>query len=216
MRKEMNPSLRRYVPLMDMLGAVFGEDCELVLHDLREPEHSVVYVVHGQVTGREVGQGIEHLVREVMSAGPLTQDYAVNDYFRKKGKLIRSSSLFIRDDEGKLIGALCLNLDTTKITQQLEFLKSFLPETPQPEPAAPKERKRVEDMVMSLVDHILDGCDVRLLSREERIDKIRFMDQRGIFQVKGSIDQVAERLGINRVTVYSYLDEVHKKDKVSE
>ena len=216
MRKEMNPSLRRYVPLMDMLGAVFGEDCELVLHDLREPEHSVVYVVHGQVTGRETGQGIEHLVREVMSAGPLTQDYAVNDYFRKKGKLIRSSSLFIRDDEGKLIGALCLNLDTTKITQQLEFLKSFLPETPQPEPAAPKERKRVEDMVMSLVDHILDGCDVRLLSREERIDKIRFMDQRGIFQVKGSIDQVAERLGINRVTVYSYLDEVHKKDKVSE
>lgn len=49
------------------------------------------------------------------------------------------------------------------------------------------------------------------LSREERIEKIRFMDSRGIFQVKGSIDQVAGRLGINRVTVYSYLDEVRGK-----
>lgn len=37
------------------------------------------------------------------------------------------------------------------------------------------------------------------------------MQERGIFQVKGAIDQVAKKLGINRVTVYSYLDELKKK-----
>lgn len=56
----MNPLLKSYVPLMDMLGATFGQDCELILHDLADPEHSVVYVVNGSVTGRKVGQGIEH------------------------------------------------------------------------------------------------------------------------------------------------------------
>ena len=54
-------------------------------------------------------------------------------------------------------------------------------------------------------------CETSALSREERIAKIRFMDTRGIFQLKGSIEQVAERLGVNKVTVYSYLDEVRGK-----
>ena len=42
------------------------------------------------------------------------------------------------------------------------------------------------------------------------MEKIRFMKERGIFQVKGSIEQVAKRLGITKVTVYSYLDELRK------
>lgn len=89
-------------------------------------------------------------------------------------------------------------------------MKSFLPESPQKE-KAPAPQNRVEDMVSSLIDKILDGCDVRLLTREERLDKIRFMEKRGIFQVKGSIDHVAESLGITKVTVYSYLDAIRKK-----
>ena len=208
----MHPLLKRYIPIADMLNATFGEDCEVVLHDLADPEHSVVYVANGQVTGRALGQGIEHLVREVMQADGPEQDFAVNDYFHKGGRLIRSSSLFIRDDAGKLIGAMCINLDTTKITQQIAFLQSLMPSPPKKETDnAPKDISRVEGMVLSLIDNILAGCDVRLLTREERIEKIRFMQQRGIFQVKGSIEQVAKRLGITKVTVYSYLDELRKK-----
>ena len=49
------------------------------------------------------------------------------------------------------------------------------------------------------------------MTREKRIELIRFMDQRGVFLVKGAIDRVAEKLGISKVTVYSYLDEVRGK-----
>lgn len=207
----MHPSLKRYIPLADMLTATLGEDCEVVLHDLADPEHSVVYVANGRVTGRRIGQGIEHLVREVMQSEGPEQDYAVNDYFHHHGRLIRSSSLFIRDEENCLIGAMCINLDTTKITQQITFLQSLLPKPPEPSIMHKhKNVNRVEDMVVSLVDNILDGCDTRLMTREERMEKIRFMKERGIFQVKGSIEQVARRLGITKVTVYSYLDELRK------
>nr|WP_255448733.1 helix-turn-helix domain-containing protein [Selenomonas sp. mPRGC5] len=61
------------------------------------------------------------------------------------------------------------------------------------------------------MDNILADCETSALSREKRIAKIRIMDTRGIFQLKGSIEQVAERLGVNKVTVYSYLDEVRGK-----
>jgi len=41
---------------------------------------------------------------------------------------------------------------------------------------------------------------------------IRFMEQKGIFLIKGTIDRVAEKLKISKVTVYSYLDEIKEKN----
>ena len=37
------------------------------------------------------------------------------------------------------------------------------------------------------------------------------MEQKGIFLVKGAIDKVALRMGISKVTVYSYLDEIRNR-----
>ena len=208
----MNPKLNSYIPVANMIAKTRGAECEVVLHDVADPEHSVVYVVNGHVTGREIGQGFEHFVKNALEQGNTTEDFVANDFFRKKGKLIRTSSAMIRDDAGKLIGALCINIDMTRMLQQSEYIQSFLPQT-QEKPAVRKADcpDRVEDMVFSLIDNILSDCETATLSREERIAKIRFMDTRGIFQLKGSIDQVAERLGVNKVTVYSYLDEVRGK-----
>lgn len=208
----MNPKLKAYIPVADMIAQTWGAECEVVLHDVADPEHSVVYVVNGTVTGREIGQGFEHFVKSALEKGGTSEDFVANDFFRKKGKLIRTSSAMIRDEEGKLIGALCINIDMTRMLQQAEYIQSFLPQAQ--EKQAVKKRvspDRVEDMVFSLIDNILADCETAALSREERIAKIRFMDTRGIFQLKGSIEQVAERLGVNKVTVYSYLDEVRGK-----
>lgn len=208
----MNPKLKSYIPVADMIARTWGAESEVVLHDVADPEHSVVYVVNGHVTGREIGQGFEHFVKSAMEQGDTNEDFVANDFFRKKGKLIRTSSAMIRDDEGKLIGALCINIDMTRMLQQAEYIQSFLPQVKE-KPTVKRDVSpdRVEDMVFSLIDNILADCETSALSREERIAKIRFMDTRGIFQLKGSIEQVAERLGVNKVTVYSYLDEVRGK-----
>ena len=206
----MNPKLKAYISMADMLAETFGDECEVVLHDITDPEHSVVYVANGTITGRKTGQGFEHFVKTAITQG-VEKDFVANDFFQKNGKLIRTSSSLIRDDDGKLIGALCINLDMTHTQKQIAYLQNFLPKPKPPISNSDGKGKRVEEMVLALVDNILAGCDVTNLSREERIEKIRFMDSRGIFQLKGSIDQVAERLGFNRVTVYSYLDEVRGK-----
>ena len=212
---EIKQELRPYVPLAQMLVQTLGPDCEVVLHDLDTPAHSVVYVENPSVTGRKVGESFDQLVRQVILSDDLKENFVANYYFTApNGKYIRSSSLLIKDARGNLTGAMCINLDTTRITQQMAFLQSLMPKPPEPVAAHETQHgNRVEDMVMSLVDNILAGCDVRLLTREERLEKIRFMQKRGIFQVKGSIEQVAKRLGITKVTVYSYLDELRKKSQ---
>ena len=40
------------------IASQFGPDCEVVIHDLKtnEPEHSIVYIENGHVTGRGIGE----------------------------------------------------------------------------------------------------------------------------------------------------------------
>ena len=52
----MKPILAPYVPIADLVAKTFGEDVEVVLHDLSDPQHSVVYVANNKVTGRQVGE----------------------------------------------------------------------------------------------------------------------------------------------------------------
>lgn len=63
---EIKQELRPYVPLAQMLVQTLGPDCEVVLHDLDTPAHSVVYVENPSVTGRKVGESFVQLVKQVI------------------------------------------------------------------------------------------------------------------------------------------------------
>ena len=210
---EMRPIFLPYVSIADMLTQTFGSDCEVVLHDLNDPEHSIVYVSNGTVTGRRPGDSFDQLVRQVILSDGRKDDYAANYYFTApNGKRIRSSTVFIRDADGRLEGALCINLDTTRLTQQIAYLQSLLPQPREPEPEPPEPQTGAEHvavMIENLMDRIIG--DEPPLTREARLEKIRFMDSKGIFLMKGSIEKAAEKLGVNKVTIYSYLDEVRGK-----
>ena len=210
---EIRSVLKPYLPIAEMLAATFGPDCEVVLHDLAAPERSVVYVANPSVTGRKIGDSFDQLVRQVILSHELREDYVANYYFTaKNGKRIRSSSLLIRGADGKLEGALCINLDTTRVQAQLDFLQSLLPQPPKEDaPEAPAEPEHISVMIENLMDGIVGGADGAALTREQRIEKVRFMEEKGLFLMKGSIEKAAEKLGVNKVTIYSYLDEVRGK-----
>ena len=49
--------------------------------------------------------------------------------------------------------------------------------------------------------------------RDDKVALIRFMDQKGLFLIKGTVEKVAKRMGISKVTVYSYLDEIKEEKR---
>lgn len=219
------PELAQYIPLAEMLVLTFGRDCEVVLHDLRTPEKSVCYVANGHVTGRKVGESFNHLISQALIASGNSQDILANYYFRHQKKLIRSSSLFIRDKDGVLLGALCINIDTTRLTDQLQYLTSMLPGIDHaPSSIQPtgfsldsidptNVSRNMLDVVTSLIETIVSQTK-RPFTRQRRLEIIRFMDSRGVFQMKGAVDIVADRLEMSRVTVYAYIDEVRKTESL--
>lgn len=212
----MHPILKQYIPIANMLVQTFGEECEVVLHDLRTPKQSVVYVANNKVTKREVGQSFQHLVPQVILSDTLKDDVVSNYYFTTDdGKLIRSSSALIRDENEIIIGAMCINLDTSRVTQSIAWLESMLPNRtlPTQQNELVEKPEHITEIVTSLIDNIIKDINVSELKREDRIELIRFMDSKGIFMMKGAIEQVAEKMNITKVTVYSYLDEIKGKNR---
>lgn len=211
----IKPILAQYIPLAHMIAQTIGDDCEVVLHDLENPQQSVVYIVNNRVTGRQVGQSFDHLVPQVILSKKLDHDIVTNYYFHTAdGRLIKSSTALLKDFGGKVVGALCINIDTTKISQQIEWLQSLMPgseENAAPAEVSQEELTHVSEIVTDLIDKIIGNKDMARLRREKKLELIRFMDQRGIFLLKGAVDQVGSRMGISRVTVYSYIDEVRGK-----
>ena len=211
----IKPILAQYIPLAHMIAQTIGDDYEVVLHDLENPQQSVVYIVNNRVTGRQVGQSFDHLVPQVILSKKLDHDIVTNYYFHTAdGRLIKSSTALLKDFGGKVVGALCINIDTTKISQQIEWLQSLMPgseENAAPAEVSQEELTHVSEIVTDLIDKIIGNKDMARLRREEKLELIRFMDQRGIFLLKGAVDQVGSRMGISRVTVYSYIDEVRGK-----
>lgn len=52
------------------------------------------------------------------------------------------------------------------------------------------------------------GKRIDAMSRSERQQLVRFLDERGTFELRKSVERVADMLGVSRFTVYNYLDAI--------
>lgn len=213
----MNKELEHYFPIAEMLGKTFGGHCEVVIHDLSVPQNSVVYTINNQVTGRQIGQPFDHLVKQVLLSKNFNREYAANYTIHEQdGRQIKASTVLLRNSAGVVIGAMCINLDITAVRNYSDFINDMLfTEPEEPTPDTPDEmipEKHINDIVVDIIDKIVGNTPPNEFERQERLNIIAFMDSRGLFLVKGAVDRIAEKLGISRVTVYSYLEEVRKSN----
>lgn len=210
----MNPILENYVAVANMIADTFGDHCEVILHDFSIPQNSVVYTRNNVVTNRQVGQSFtEYFVKEVLLSRKFRDDVSAN-YIMKgaQGQTIKSSTVLIRDDGGKVIGSLCVNLD---ITYMKDLMDQFISMMGIEEPTEETEKEvavlpNIQEIVDDIIEHTIGDQNMEELSRDQKIDLVRFMDDKGLFLIKGAADKVAERMNISKVTVYSYLDEIRK------
>lgn len=208
--------LKKYIPLANMIGDMFGKNCEVVLHDLTSPTRSVIYVCNNSVTGRKIGDPFDHLIKDVLLSAEMEDDFRSNYLFiEETGKKIKSSTWLIRNNDNRVIGALCINFDITNFEIFSKELKDFIYIKPERNKNIPEDLDRmsnVKQVLNDLIEGILADINHETINRKKRLDLISFMDQKGVFMVKGAVEKVAEKMNISTVTVYSYLDEVRKKN----
>ena len=213
------PNLNR---LVQMLAAQFGRNSEIVLHDLtKEYEHTIVAIENNWITGRNIGDGGTNLGLEVLR-NPPSANGDIYNYFNKTpdGMTLRSSTLYLRDDKGKVIGSLCINTDITGILDLQESLRGLA--------MLPKEQERnVEEVFANRVDDLVDyffaqsekiiGKPVAEMTKEEKIEVLRYLDSKGFFLINRSGDEACKFLSMSKFTLYKYLGIIRgKPDKEIE
>lgn len=214
----VDPERSPLVPVLEALHKTLGSCFEGVLHDLSDPEHSLVYVV-GEVTGRTAGAPITDLVLRVLRThGNEAPDLIGYETRTRDGRRLKSTTVFLRNSGGKIVGCLCLNLDLTKFDLAVAALGELTNTSNVEAVLSPEGQgggggetfaQTVEEVLAQLVGQVLEkaGKPVPMMEREDKIRVVQQLDRRGAFLVRGAVEYVANMLGVSKYTIYSYLEE---------
>lgn len=210
-----------YKRLGHAIALQFGEGCEVVIHDLKakDPDHSIVWIENGHVTGRKVGDGPSHVVLEALRADAGKIDDRLS-YLTKtaSGKIFKSSTIFIRDTAGDLSGIFAINFDITMLRAAQGTIQWICGV----EPTAPSEPEPIVRNIADLLDDLLAqsvalvGTPVPLMSKDDKVRAIRYLNDAGAFLITKSGPKVCKYFGISKYTLYSYLDEAKTMSEEDE
>ena len=125
--RELRAEFGPYLPLMDFLAELLGPRTEVVLHDTSDLDRSIVALTNGHVSGRTVGGPATDLVLKVLQNHEHDdQDYLANYLAESRtGGAFRSSTFFIRDAGGEVVGMLCVNIDDEPLTRARDLLDAI-------------------------------------------------------------------------------------------
>ena len=123
---------------------------------------------------------------------------------------LKASTVFLRDGRGSVIGALSINYDLTETLLLSGALERFSRRTPvESAAAAPIGGNGVGGQIEEAFQEAADavGRPAPLMAREQKVRVVQDLERRGIFLIKGAVDEVARFLGVSRYTVYNYRKE---------
>ncbi len=210
----ISPTLAALATIAQGLAATLGDRCEVVIHDLSDwsnLDHTILTIA-GDITGRQVGGPPTDIVLRKLRAQDQLPDVMIYTSTTRDGRVLKSSTTFIRNERGKVVAAFCINLDITQLLAAKAALDSFC--------LVGQENVRLDSpevfgsVVAETLDGMLDdairasGKLIPHMDKEDKVGVVRYLERRGGFLIRGAVDQVARRLAVSRYTVYNYLNEV--------
>jgi predicted transcriptional regulator YheO len=104
--------IEQVLRIAEGLGAMFAPFTEVVVHDLRTPEHAIL-AIHNNLSGRAVGDPATELGLARIADDDFPQVLANYANRFADGRTAKSTSIGIKDSSGHYVAALCLNADVT-------------------------------------------------------------------------------------------------------
>ena len=198
------------------IASQFGPNCEVVVHDLSQhPDHTIVAIENGHVSGRKVGDGASNVVLERMEH----QDREAQDHLSyltrtPDGKVLKSSTIYIRNSRGNVTAILAINFDISALMMAAGAVRDFI-SVQEPQQAEPETIVNINNVLEELIQQSVSlvGKPVALMNKEDKVRAIRFLNQNGAFLVTKSGDKIAKYFGISTYTLYSYIDTKQQEGK---
>lgn len=190
------------------LAAQFGNDCEIVIHDLKKNliDESIIYIENGHVSGRELGGAPSQIVLDTIKHHENVTDKLNYLTRADNGHILKSSTIFIKDED-EIRYILGINYDITnllacKTTLDNILINNMEDNTP----------KHINNNVNELLDELIDqsiklvGIPVAAMTKDDKIKAIKYLNDSGAFLITKSGDKIAKFFNISKYTLYSYVD----------
>lgn len=220
--------LEQYIPLVSYIHEIVGSDCEVILHDTNQPDSSIIALA-GNLSKRHLGGPLTDLALEVLQSKSYLTEAHITNYksMLQDGRICRSSSYYIKDTEGKLIGMLCINIlvsDLIDIRNKIDGLiglkdLSTLIAPTSVKPAKQEERlgQNIDELMGTLISEVLNNYsgDTAELSPRVKESIIAELEKKGVFLLKGGVMEVAKSIEMSEPSVYRYLAKIKHEDRTS-
>ena len=199
----------------------FGNDCEVCIHDLQanDLEHTICYIINGHVSGRKIGDGASKIVLETLEAlkkGDNVSDHLGSRTHTSDGRILKSSTIFLKDESGKYRFILGINHDMTDFINAQSALSSIVENI---EAAGEDIYGQIPLSVNDLLDNLIEqsvklvGKTPALMTKDEKVKAIKFLQDAGAFLITRSGDKISQFFGISKFTLYSYIDQAKAVDE---
>lgn len=203
--------LQRYIPLVDFIADICGQNYEVLLHDVTKPDASVVAIRNGHHSGRTVGSPMTDLALKILKNKSYEdKDYIANYNGSTREREFFSSTFYIKN-EGRLIGMLCINNDMTPLNDFRNAFAAFVSMF-QFGNEASEYTETIGNPLTSLANSIISktiasfNVPPKRMSSEEKQQIVQQLNDQGVLMLKGAVAEIAEQLYISEGTVYRYIN----------
>ncbi|MER9947294.1 helix-turn-helix transcriptional regulator [Mesorhizobium sp. M0047] len=185
------------------LGETFAPFCEVVVHDLTDPSHSIVEI-HNSLSQRAVGAPATELGIARISDPAYPQVIANYANSLNDGRQLKSTSIGIKGSDGEYVAALCLNLDLS-LFQNLQAMLGRFASVDTSIVAAETIQTAGADTIRLKIDEFaaVRGTTPRSLSLDDRKTILQELKAGGFLEIRRAPEIIATHIGISRATVYA-------------
>ena len=214
-------TLESLVMIAHGIARQFGNDCEVCIHDLQanDLEHTICYIINGHVSGRKIGDGASKIVLETLEAlkkGDNVSDHLGYRTHTSDGRILKSSTIFLKDESGKYRFILGINHDMTNFINAQSALSNVVENI---ETTGEDIYGQIPLSVNDLLDNLIEqsvklvGKTPALMTKDEKVKAIKFVQDAGAFLITRSGDKISQFFGISKFTLYSYIDQAKAVDE---
>ncbi|QBS38834.1 transcriptional regulator [Nocardia sp. CS682] len=188
------------------IGRMFPGLCEVVLHDLRNPQHAI-RAIENNLSGRQVGDS----ATELGLARIADPDYpsVIQNYPNRfpDGRPVKSTSIGIKNRQGRYVAALCLNLDVSSLSPLTRTLANLVAtEVAHGGEVLETLRDRTSRELRETIEAFAAARShtPRSLPVDAKRELVKQLRRDGYFESSGSAQTIADLLGVSRASVYNY------------
>lgn len=204
--KEFTLIWKRYEPLIQALTKLLHPFVEIAVHNLKEGK---IVALYHNISRRKTGEPspLKELKVEIKDFPDFFTPYYKQNW---DGRPLKCTSITLRDNKGRPIGLICINIDVSFFKDGYKLLEIFLKTKESASNPIEIFGSECELQAEKVIEQFTVEANVSLnhLNRNQKKELVQKLYKKGIFNFKNAPSFIAKKLNISRASIYNHIKQI--------